>query len=153
MVLMIGLALMRLASHSLTYPDNRASPCESIPRRSADNNTSVASLASASGQPIFLNTDNAKACSDSKGYIFSVMAAKIIRLVQKSLPFRCGFCIVLASDIENLRSMKRILFLLVLIGVGTAGYAQTDKPVDSKINRVTVFLNRAQVTREIKTRV
>ncbi|MBX2967339.1 MAG: DUF4139 domain-containing protein [Cyclobacteriaceae bacterium] len=48
--------------------------------------------------------------------------------------------------------MKRlILFLLLLTTV--VGFSQTDKPVDSKITRVTVFLNRAQVTREVKTRV
>lgn len=40
----------------------------------------------------------------------------------------------------------------MLIFIGT-GFGQTDKPVDSKISRVTVFLNRAQVTREVKTRV
>ena len=33
-----------------------------------------------------------------------------------------------------------------------AAFAQ-EKPVDSKITAVTVFLNRAQVTREVKTRL
>lgn len=49
--------------------------------------------------------------------------------------------------------MKRInlaitLFLGVLIS-----YGQTEKSIDSKITNVTVFLNKAQVTREVKTRI
>lgn len=49
--------------------------------------------------------------------------------------------------------MKRIFLILVLFGLLQTVGAQTDKQVDSKISRVTVFLNRAQVTRELKTRV
>jgi uncharacterized protein (TIGR02231 family) len=49
--------------------------------------------------------------------------------------------------------MKKSLFLVALIAWCLQGYSQTDKPVESKITRVTVFLNRAQVTREVKTRV
>src|SRR5690606_5597745 len=49
--------------------------------------------------------------------------------------------------------MKRISLILVLIGLMPSAEAQTEKQVDSKISRVTVFLNRAQVTRELKTRV
>src|SRR5688572_23366018 len=49
--------------------------------------------------------------------------------------------------------MKKTLFLWLFFSVSVAGYTQTDKPVDSKITRVTVFLNRAQVTRELKTRI
>jgi len=49
--------------------------------------------------------------------------------------------------------MKRITLLLIFLTVLNVTYAQSDKPVDSKINRVTVFLNRAQVTREVKSRV
>ncbi|WKZ59004.1 MAG: DUF4139 domain-containing protein [Cyclobacteriaceae bacterium] len=49
--------------------------------------------------------------------------------------------------------MKRISLILVLIGLMLFAEAQTEKQVDSKISRVTVFLNRAQVTRELKTRV
>lgn len=49
--------------------------------------------------------------------------------------------------------MKKIFLLMFLI-IGTIGsYSQTDKPVDSKISGVTVFLSRAQVTREVKTRI
>lgn len=49
--------------------------------------------------------------------------------------------------------MKRISLFLVLFGLVLSAMAQTEKQVDSKISRVTVFLNRAQVTRELKTRV
>ncbi|MCK6616221.1 MAG: DUF4139 domain-containing protein [Cyclobacteriaceae bacterium] len=49
--------------------------------------------------------------------------------------------------------MKRISLFLILSVVGIHAIAQSEKPVDSKITRVTVFLNRAQVTRELKTRV
>lgn len=49
--------------------------------------------------------------------------------------------------------MKKVfvyfLFLLPVLPV----FSQSDKPVDSNITRVTVFLNRAQITRVIKTRV
>lgn len=46
---------------------------------------------------------------------------------------------------------KWILLLCLCAGIGAS--AQTDKPVDSRISRVTVFLNRAQITREVKTRL
>jgi|APTNR8051073442_1049403.scaffolds.fasta_scaffold00001_234 uncharacterized protein (TIGR02231 family) len=49
--------------------------------------------------------------------------------------------------------MKRISLGLTLLIATFIAHAQTDKPIDSKISRVTVFLNRAQVTREVKTRV
>lgn len=49
--------------------------------------------------------------------------------------------------------MKRILCSIILITICATSYSQLDKPVDSKITRVTVFLNRAQVTRELKTRI
>ncbi|HEY3430811.1 MAG TPA: mucoidy inhibitor MuiA family protein, partial [Cyclobacteriaceae bacterium] len=49
--------------------------------------------------------------------------------------------------------MKRTWCFLILLAVCATAYSQTDKPVDSKISRITVFLNRAQVTREVKTRV
>ena len=49
--------------------------------------------------------------------------------------------------------MKKIISLiLVLVVVGKA-FGQQDKTVDSKISHVTVFLNKAQVTREVKTRI
>lgn len=49
--------------------------------------------------------------------------------------------------------MKKTLLWSFLIVISITSYSQTDKPVDSKISRVTVFLNRAQVTREVKTRI
>ena len=49
--------------------------------------------------------------------------------------------------------MKKIILVLILITGAIETYSQVDKPVDSKINRVTVFLSRAQVTREVKTRI
>ncbi len=49
--------------------------------------------------------------------------------------------------------MKKTLLLWLFISASVVGYAQTDKPVDSKISRITVFLNRAQITREVKTRI
>jgi uncharacterized protein (TIGR02231 family) len=49
--------------------------------------------------------------------------------------------------------MKKLILLFALIAGTNITYSQIDKPVDSKISRVTVFLSRAQVTREVKTRV
>ena len=49
--------------------------------------------------------------------------------------------------------MKKLILVLILVTGAIETYSQTDKPVDSKISRVTVFLNRAQVTREVKTRL
>ncbi len=49
--------------------------------------------------------------------------------------------------------MKKAFLSLFLISLSIISYSQTDKPVDSKISRVTVFLNRAQVTREVKTKI
>jgi len=45
-----------------------------------------------------------------------------------------------------------MLLILVLVVAGTA-FGQQDKTVESKITHVTVFLNKAQVTREVKTRI
>ena len=49
--------------------------------------------------------------------------------------------------------MKTIVLWSLLIVISSTSFSQTDKPVDSKITNVTVFLNRAQVTREVKTRI
>jgi uncharacterized protein (TIGR02231 family) len=49
--------------------------------------------------------------------------------------------------------MRNVIFLLACLLVAFHAGAQTVKPVDSKITDVTVFLDRAQVTREIRTRV
>ncbi|HZY82526.1 MAG TPA: DUF4139 domain-containing protein [Cyclobacteriaceae bacterium] len=48
--------------------------------------------------------------------------------------------------------IKIILICAVLLNIGVV-LAQSEKPVDSKISGVTVFLSRAQVTREVKTRL
>lgn len=49
--------------------------------------------------------------------------------------------------------MKNSMLIAILCLVVTCAAAQSDKPVESKITHVTVFLNKAQVTREVKTRV
>jgi len=49
--------------------------------------------------------------------------------------------------------MKVFILCSVLLVTGNLLYAQQEKVVDSKISRVTVFLNQAQVSREIKSRV
>ena len=49
--------------------------------------------------------------------------------------------------------MKKIGLLIIVLCISTISFAQEEKPVDSKITNVTVFLNKAQVTREVKTRI
>lgn len=49
--------------------------------------------------------------------------------------------------------MKNLMFSLVCLALIQPLWAQKEQVVDSKISRVTVFLNQAQVNREIKTRV
>lgn len=49
--------------------------------------------------------------------------------------------------------MKRFNMLVLGLVATLTGFAQTDKPVESRITDVTVFLNNAQITREVKTRV
>lgn len=71
----------------------------------------------------------------------------------KKVTFTCGFCTVFASTRKTIISMKKTLLLWLFISASVAGNAQSDKPVDSKISRVTVFLNRAQITRDVKTRI
>src|SRR5437899_1982216 len=48
--------------------------------------------------------------------------------------------------------MKTISILILWIAALTS-VAQTNQPVNSKITDVTVFLNRAQVTRQVKTQL
>lgn len=48
--------------------------------------------------------------------------------------------------------MKRALIIFFLVA-GITGYGQVEKNVESKITDVTVFLNRAQVTRVLQVRV
>lgn len=47
---------------------------------------------------------------------------------------------------------KIILFALIIFSANTA-FGQQEKKAESKISHVTVFLNKAQITREVKTRV
>lgn len=49
--------------------------------------------------------------------------------------------------------MNRILLSTLFISMFYVAYPQVEKPVDSKIKDVTVFLNKAQVAREVKTRI
>jgi hypothetical protein len=48
--------------------------------------------------------------------------------------------------------MNKHILVLALSIVAIVTHAQTEKTLESKITDVTVFLNRAQVTREAKTR-
>lgn len=50
------------------------------------------------------------------------------------------------------RAFPLILVGIFLLGLSLA-YGQTDKPVESAIKDITVFLARAQVAREVKTRI
>ena len=49
--------------------------------------------------------------------------------------------------------MKTIIWLVVVLLPAIPLSAQQDKRIESKITHVTVFLNKAQVTREVKTRI
>lgn len=49
--------------------------------------------------------------------------------------------------------MKRINLATTLFFCLAIAFGQTEKQIDSKITNVTVFLNKAQVTREVKTRI
>jgi uncharacterized protein (TIGR02231 family) len=49
--------------------------------------------------------------------------------------------------------MKNVRLLIFAIFIPVFSFAQEDKPADSKITGVTVFLNKAQVTREVKSRI
>lgn len=49
--------------------------------------------------------------------------------------------------------MKNLIVSSILIMISATVFGQVEKPVESKIVEVTVFLNKAQVTRELKTRL
>ncbi|MBK8290822.1 MAG: DUF4140 domain-containing protein [Flammeovirgaceae bacterium] len=49
--------------------------------------------------------------------------------------------------------MKNQILSSALVLSSLVAIGQPDKPVDSKISDVTVFLNKAQITREVKTRL
>lgn len=49
--------------------------------------------------------------------------------------------------------MKRTNLMITMVFGFFISYGQAEKSIDSKITNVTVFLNKAQVTREVKTRI
>lgn len=53
---------------------------------------------------------------------------------------------------KNAIDMNKLLIMALAFFWGLQVHAQ-EKPLDSKITQVTIFLNRAQVTREAKTRI
>ncbi|HRG09527.1 MAG TPA: DUF4140 domain-containing protein [Cyclobacteriaceae bacterium] len=55
--------------------------------------------------------------------------------------------------VKILKIMTNQLLTSALVMSALVVAAQPDKPVDSKITDVTVFLNKAQVSRTIKTRL
>jgi uncharacterized protein (TIGR02231 family) len=54
---------------------------------------------------------------------------------------------------KHLHKMKRINHALLTMLISYSAVAQNDMLVESRISHVTVFLDKAQVTREIKTRI
>lgn len=52
-----------------------------------------------------------------------------------------------------MNNVKGIFLSTMILGSALTAAAQTDVPVESAIKEVTIFLNRAQVTREIKARI
>src|SRR6187455_199189 len=57
------------------------------------------------------------------------------------------------EGILEIKKMKKLFVSFILILISVALFGQNEKPVESKITEVTVFLNKAQVTREAKTRL
>lgn len=55
--------------------------------------------------------------------------------------------------VKKLKIMKNQILSSALVLSSLVAIGQPDKPVDSKISDVTVFLNKAQVTREAKTKL
>lgn len=51
------------------------------------------------------------------------------------------------------KKMRNPIMLSILFLISATTFGQNEKPVDSRIAEVTVFLNKAQVTREVKTRL
>jgi uncharacterized protein (TIGR02231 family) len=67
---------------------------------------------------------------------------------------------IIAKNVEirlcvhlKFKKMKNLIVSSILIMISATVFGQVEKPVDSKIVEVTVFLNKAQVTRELKTRL
>lgn len=55
--------------------------------------------------------------------------------------------------VMNTKQFAPKALAVILAGLSTIVLAQTEKPVESRITAVTVFLAKAQVTREVKARV
>jgi uncharacterized protein (TIGR02231 family) len=66
------------------------------------------------------------------------------------MKMKCEFLKKSMSDRERCKYFSLIITGLFL---SLASYAQSEKEVDSRINHVTVFLDKAQVTRELRTKV
>ena len=49
--------------------------------------------------------------------------------------------------------MKKITLCTLILFSAFSVFGQKEKKAESKISNVTVFLNKAQVTREVKTRI
>src|SRR5688500_9959352 len=58
-----------------------------------------------------------------------------------------------SSLYTNTQAMKKIMYCILILFSVVPSFAQQEKSVESKISHVTVFLTRAQVTREVKTRI
>lgn len=56
------------------------------------------------------------------------------------------------ANVKEIKYFSFTLFALSFL-LSLHSFAQTEKEVDSKVKHVTVFLNRAQITREVKTRI
>lgn len=54
---------------------------------------------------------------------------------------------------QTSKPMKNIMLFILIAFVAVPSHAQQDKTVESRITHVTVFLNKAQVTREVKARI
>ncbi len=52
-----------------------------------------------------------------------------------------------------MKTTKKLNLILLAMAISFTGFAQQEKQADSKITDVTVFLNKAQITREVKTRI
>lgn len=54
---------------------------------------------------------------------------------------------------NNTNNMSRAILIVILISGFCEGFGQQEKNVESEISQVTVFLSKAQITREVKTKI
>lgn len=71
----------------------------------------------------------------------------------QKLPVNYGIVCFPSSLYTNNKIMKKVISFALLLFVALSVLAQQEKKAESKITHVTVFLNKAQVTREVKTRI